>query len=78
MRMIFSLMGVILTLAIIAVLMKQQLQPTVAPEPIAGASLSSEGGVVPQVNAGNAQQVQNQIKRDLEQALQNTQREIPE
>ena len=75
MRAVFSLLGIVIVLAIVGVLIKTQMRSPVTPPPSAVAS--PDLPAVPVVTPANAKQVQDQIKADLERTLQ-APRDVPE
>ena len=77
MRAVFSLLGIVIVLAIVGVLINTQLRgPTAPAQPAATAT--PDLPQVPVVTPANAQQVQQQIKADLERAMQQAPRDVPE
>lgn len=76
MRAIFSLLGIVIVLAVISLLVKTQLRPApVAPVQATGDGLPQ----APVVTPGNARQVQEQVRQDLNKALeQASSRQMPE
>ena len=74
MRAIFGLVGILVVMAIVAILMKQNLQATRSTGG-AGAPATLEGVKVPQVDTSKnvreqSQQIQQQVQTELNQALQ--------
>ena len=76
MRAVFSLLGIVIVLAIVGVLIKTQMRSPATTRPAAAAS--SDLPAVPVVTPANAKQVQDQIKADLERAMQQAPREVHE
>lgn len=76
MRAVFSLLGIVIVLAIVGVLIKTQMRSPVTPPPSTVAS--PDLPAVPVVTPANAKQVQDQIKADLERTLQQAPRDVPE
>ena len=77
MRAFFSLLGLIVVLAIVGVLIKTQMRsPAASTRPAAAAS--PDMPVVPVVTPANAKQVQDKIKADIERSLQQAPRDVPE
>ena len=75
MRAVFSLLGIVIVLAIVGVLIKTQMRSPASARP---AAASSDLPSVPVVTPANAKQVQDQIKADLERAMQQAPRDVPE
>ena len=74
MRAVFGLVGILVVMAIVAILMKQNLQATRS-EGTAGSPPAVEGVKVPQVDTSKnvreqSQQIQQQVQTELNQALQ--------
>ena len=76
MRAVFSLLGIVIVLAIVGVLIKTQMRSPATSPPSAVAS--PDLPPVPVVTPANAKQVQDQIKADLERTLQQAPRDVPE
>ena len=76
MRAVFSLLGIVIVLAIVGVLIKTQMRSPATPPPSTAAS--PDLPPVPVVTPANARQVQDQIKADLERTLQQAPRDVPE
>ena len=76
MRAVFSLLGIVIVLAIVGVLIKTQMRSPVTPPPSTVAS--PDLPAVPVVTPANAKQVQDKIKADIERSLQQAPRDVPE
>ena len=77
MRAVFSLLGILIVLAIVGVLIKTQMRSPATPTRPA-TTASPDMPQVPVVTPANAKQVQDQIKADLERTLQQAPRDVPE
>jgi len=74
MRAVFGLVGILVVMALVAILMKQNLQATRSTSG-ASAPVTVEGVKVPQVDTSKnvreqSQQIQQQVQTELNQALQ--------
>ncbi|ARU04375.1 hypothetical protein CCO03_06530 [Comamonas serinivorans] len=76
MRIVFSLLGLVMVLAIVSWLVTRQLNP--APAPAAPRAGQAEVPQLPVVTPGNARQVQDQVRAELDHVMQQAaSREMP-
>ena len=79
MRAVFSLLGLVVVLAIVGLLVKAQFRPTPAPARAAAQAANPDLPVVPVVTPGNAKQIEDKVRADVERTMQQgAAREMPE
>lgn len=76
MRAVFSLLGLVVVLAIVGLLMKAQFRA--APAPVSQSANHPDLPVVPVVTPANAKQIQDKVRADVERTMeQAASREMP-